>query len=205
MSYFMSNGAKVDQAAAGLGQVLAGRKRAFRDGIFSVDEHPAPYGRRLKAFQDGIFGMGAAGELDLGDESTLAQVKKILRYLGFQVPPDVIDDGQWDGHTNAAYSAWSAGKQAQVPATLSTREDDYVFPTGAGIYMLYLDGVAAAGENYADTYWPAVTAWAKETAGSGTVSKPSTGTRILGMKAATAGLIALGLVAVGVGVYVTKK
>lgn len=202
MSYFMSDGSQVAQAAAGLGRVPGRRRlpplppqaaaglgefgrrtRAFRDGVLGDDiETYSEFGQRTRPFRDGIFGMRSLGQvsgstIDLNHPDVIKEVKLMLRYLNADaMPVSSIGTGSWDAAAEAAYSAWAESRVD--PSKMVQDASGHVIPSAFGLYGLWLEArnaaTAASGEGYAPTYWPHVTAWATGEGGpAGTVLPPT--------------------------------
>jgi hypothetical protein len=225
MSYFMSDGSQVAQAAAGLGRMLlppqaaAGlgefgtRTRSFRDGILGDDIATySDFGTRTRPFRDGIFGMRSLGQvsgstIDLGHASVAKEVKLMLRYLNADaMPVSAIESGSWDEAAEAAYAAWAESRVD--PSKMVASANGHVIPTAFGLYGLWLEAKGAAGDGYASTYWPHVTSWATGEGGpAGTVLPPTTfngGAAIGPVKASTMKWLGAGAV-VAVIAYVALR
>jgi hypothetical protein len=193
MSYFMSNGAPVDQAAAGLGALTG----AWRDGVFGWGA-PQEAHNLLTAWRDGVFGpgLGATSVLDLSDPNVMKEVKTAL---GVWKPKDLTEawlaDPSWDAHAESRYMEFASTQ----PAKLITMVSGHATPNADGIKALYMGVETVLGKDQAKAALPILSDFTATSGAEAKVLPPklgaAEGAKKLGMSTNT-------LIGVGVGVAV---
>ncbi len=203
MSYYMSNGGAVSQAAAGMGQTTG----AWRDGLFGEDWTPeGPPGTLEGAFRDGIFGpMGAVGALDLNDPNAMKEVKALLAF--WQPEPTIASswftDPAWDAKAESKYMAYASTQPAQT----IVMSGGHATPNGAGLMGLYMGYETATGKEQAAAQLPILAGFVG--GGGGDVIAPKSfgagGVTKAGMNTKTLAGIGVGIAVLGVAYLVLKK
>lgn len=128
--------------------------------------------RRMRPYEDGIFGLGAdpvPPNYDLTDPASLKQFKMVLNYVMSMVGtpallPAEIDSPEYGLPTEVVYRDWVAWRDdGFLPAgDMEQTVYGHVIPTAAGLFHLFDQGIHAspapyappAGADYAKTYWP---------------------------------------------------